>query len=279
MTDFTVYPRSAWTSVLPRGSAGPDENDSLPNFNHSQILGKVVHYSGTPASRPLIQQDTRRLLDSIRRYNMDTKGYSDIAYNLAVSGREEGVWELRGLINRGAANGNTTTNSQYPSILCILAIDEKPNDLMLRNLKNAVKLVEAHIPNTRKSVKGHRDMRDTTCPGDYLYNIIKNPNFWAVTDTTPPARPPFTCPLPVGPLSEGDSGPAVFDLISQLGFWRYYTARNDGSYGPMTRRAVAQLQEDLKSQGRYNYNIDGQFGKYTRAGWCGLLEVLYNMAG
>ncbi len=274
-----VYPRSEWTNVLPRGSAGPDESDALPNFNPSLLLGKVVHYSGTPASYPLIKRETRALLESVRVYNMVTKGYSDIAYNLAVSGREAGVWELRGLTNRGAANGNSTTNGQYPSILCILAIDERPNDLMLANLKDAVKLVEARYPQTRASTKGHRDMRDTSCPGQITYDIIKNPAFWETPNVTPPNPPTWTCPLPVGNLSPGDSGVLVFGLISQLSFWGYYTARNDGVYGTYVSRAVAALQEDLKEQGRYDYSIDGQYGRYTRAGWCGLLEALSKMAG
>lgn len=100
----------------------------------------------------------------------------------------------------------------------------------------------------------------------------------------PPGTPPkppasFICPFPTAglPLKVGARGEHVRVLQQQLHFWgrQLYgsdTVYADGVYGPKTSAAVGRWQIHLVSQGRLKASdVDGLFGKTTRAASCKLL--------
>jgi peptidoglycan hydrolase-like protein with peptidoglycan-binding domain len=69
--------------------------------------------------------------------------------------------------------------------------------------------------------------------------------------------------LPLPKLKRGDVGSGVSLLQEVLSFWRYYTKRIDGEFGPMTEAAVAAWQVDLQ---QYNCGeADGIYGPRTHA--------------
>jgi peptidoglycan hydrolase-like protein with peptidoglycan-binding domain len=72
-----------------------------------------------------------------------------------------------------------------------------------------------------------------------------------------------TAALPQPTLRRGNRGANVELLQQVLAFWRYYTARCDGDFGPKTEAAVAAWQVELQ---RYNSGkADGIFGPRTHA--------------
>jgi hypothetical protein len=69
--------------------------------------------------------------------------------------------------------------------------------------------------------------------------------------------------LPQPTLRRGDRGAAVELLQQVLSFWRYYTKRCDGDFGPLTEAAVAAWQAELQ---RYDCGkADGIYGPRTHA--------------
>lgn len=279
-----VHSRSEWTAVNPQGSPVDlnDEVDGLPNFRQDEVKGVAIHYGGTTFDLAAI--DPRNHFEAIRRNDMVNLRYSDIKYNLGCAPREEGVWALRGLVNKGGANGSgsngqtaSTNNAQYVAIYLQLGAEEKPTDLLLDNLRDARNLVLAAYPNAT-DIKPHRWFRPTACPGDYVMSAVFNKDgspkktFWNKEPEAPVGE--YKCPLPLPSLREGDRNIRVVELQHQLGFWGYYNANADGVYGPITRWGVATLQNDLKKWGYYDQVVDGMYGQFTYDGWCTHLKGL-----
>jgi hypothetical protein len=102
---------------------------------------------------------------------MDTHGWSDIAYNEAVD-QDGNVYALRGLRNRSAANGTTTTNGQYGAILLVLAPGEKPTRALVDAVRRRVARHRDLFPGSR-SIVGHGDLKSTTCPGPIVLTAIR----------------------------------------------------------------------------------------------------------
>jgi hypothetical protein len=282
-----VFPRREWTATLP-ANAGvdlADEIDGLPNFVAKEVKGMAIHYFGSTGD--LGHRDVRGVFEQARKQDMDVKHYSDIMYNTGVANNEAGVFELRGLVNKGAANGGTEkkparyNNAQYPSTLCVLGATEKPTDTLFENLLWARQLHLAKYPDA-PDVRPHLYFKPTSCPGEQVLSVCFNKDysmkktFWDQLPL-PPANPAYVCPAPQVPLTEGAVGQEVYNLQALLAFFGYYNVTQDGVYGNITRWGVALLQNDLHNGGFYPYNTDGYYGPKTIEGWCKLLNVLWEM--
>lgn len=96
---------------------------------------------------------------------MDGRGWSDIAYQVAVDqwGR---AWILRGLTVQSAANGNEALNERYGALLLVLVKGERPTEAMLSTARGVIADFRDHYPNGRL-IKGHGEIRPdgTDCPG------------------------------------------------------------------------------------------------------------------
>jgi hypothetical protein len=108
---------------------------------------------------------------SIQNYHMDTQGWSDIAYNLAVC--EHGyIFEGRGKGKGSGANGTSDANHNYPSV-CALVGENDPQPSALDNgIADAVAKLRGWGVGT--SMRGHRDFVSTACPGNAIYNKMKD---------------------------------------------------------------------------------------------------------
>ena len=155
-----VHARSEWTTRPPR---------STTPYVASEVKGAAIHWLGPPASNA----DVPALLRGIQSFHMNTNGWSDVAYNLAVDQRGD-VWVLRGLNVRSAANGNATVNRQYVAVVALLGQGQKPSADMMRGLRDAVMLVQNRYPHAT-AVRGHQDVSPdgTACPGPDLMAAIR----------------------------------------------------------------------------------------------------------
>jgi len=111
------------------------------------------------------------LMRSIQNYHMDTQGWTDIAYNLAVC--EHGyIFEGRGKGKGSGANGTSDANHNYPAI-CALVGENDPQPKVLDNgIADAVAMM--HSWGVGSAMKGHRDFVSTSCPGNSIYNKMKD---------------------------------------------------------------------------------------------------------
>lgn len=180
-----INARSSWGARAPK----------VTPTDAGELKLAVIHHSVN--SNGYSQPSVPAMLRSIQAYHMDANGWNDIAYNFAVD-RFGGVWEARaGGIDRAIIGGhaygfNTATTgvvvlgdyrSVAPSSASVAAVE----DVI------AWKLAQHHTPVTgtvtyrstvdthfgpagtavvRDRVVGHRDVRQTSCPGDGLQSRL-----------------------------------------------------------------------------------------------------------
>lgn len=198
------------------------------SFDARQIKGACIHYAGyTIRTEPMVT------LRNIQRYHLDTRGWYDIAYNVAV-GQDGSVWELRGLDIENGAHGRRRLNRAYVAVLALLGPDQDPTEAMVKGLQETVRLVRAKYPDATKVV-GHRDLRATMCPGDALAEMIDD-GVLEPPLTERPARSSEGLPGYPKPLQVGDEGAAVARLQRALG------VQQDGKFGPKTYAKLCLVQ-------------------------------------
>jgi hypothetical protein len=156
---MVVYlPRSAWNARPPNAGAG--------TLTVSRVEGAVIHWPGTGSTSVIHSQAAvASALRGWQDYHMDTRGWSDIAYQVAVdqAGR---AWTLRGLRTQSGANGNNDVNERYGAILLVLVTGEQPTAA----LKATTRAVIADFRNLYPrgtAIKPHSAVRPdpTDCPG------------------------------------------------------------------------------------------------------------------
>lgn len=183
----TYLPRSAWGARAPRGSTA---------LVASQVLGTALHWPGM--AKPIDATGDigkRRVASALRgwqNYHMDSRGWSDIAYCIAVdqAGR---AWTLRGLNIRSGANGDATVNRQYGAILLVLAPGEKPSAAMLATTRGVIADFRKRFPKGT-AIKPHSAVRPegTDCPGSAARAAIARGDFTPKTPVQTEADMPLT---------------------------------------------------------------------------------------
>lgn len=130
----------------------------------------VVHHSDTPQC--FTELDCKRRVKNIQNYHMNHNGWDDIGYNFLIGG-DGNVYEGRGADIVGAHVRGYNSVS-----LGICVIGNYQTASPTRKTLNALKNILDCMKRRKKlksdySLKGHRDLGRTTCPGRNLYNIIK----------------------------------------------------------------------------------------------------------
>lgn len=148
--------RAQWGARAPRSGPGL--------LTTSRVEGIAVHWPGM--SSPLRGvKAVSGALRSWQTFHMDTKGWSDIAYQEAID-QDGNCYVLRGLATQSGANGDLETNEDYGALLLILAPGETPSAAMCATVRNRIKAHRALFPNSKRIV-GHGEIRPepTACPG------------------------------------------------------------------------------------------------------------------
>lgn len=169
----TYLPRSAW-------NARP-ANGSTP-LVAAEVEGTALHWPGM--AEPISSQDAvASALRGWQDWHMDGRGWSDIAYQVAVdqAGR---AWTLRGLTTRSAANGDADVNRRYGAILLVLAPGEEPSDEMSATVCGVIADFRAIYPNGT-AIEPHSAVRPagTDCPGDAARAAITRGDFTPTEET------------------------------------------------------------------------------------------------
>jgi hypothetical protein len=174
VTVATYLPRSAW-GARPRNGGGR-------SLSTARVEGEALHWPGM-SSRIDATGDAgaRRVASALRGwqdYHMDVRGWSDIAYMVAIdqAGR---AWTLRGLNVQSGANGNEDVNERFGAFLLVLGPGEEPTAAMKATVRAVIMDFRALFPRAAPKPKGHRDVRPegTDCPGDRAYAAIQRGDF------------------------------------------------------------------------------------------------------
>jgi hypothetical protein len=183
----TYLPRSAWGARPSRGAVA---------LAQSQVEGEALHWPGM--AKPINatgDAGQRRVASALRGwqdYHMDGRGWSDIAYMVAIdqAGR---AWTLRGLNIRSGANGDADVNRRFGAFLLVLAPGEKPSAAMVATTKGVITDFRKRFPHARAKPYGHRDVRPrnsagqetTDCPGPAAEALINAGGFTPGASTPP----------------------------------------------------------------------------------------------
>lgn len=215
------------------------------SFNwHPSIF--VIHWGGytNPGYFSVLLEQIAyemKILRGWQRYHMQTRGWSDIAYNYAV-GNSGMIYELRGTHRPGA------TKYHNDSAIAVVWIGGKGHTISDAAYATMARIMQENpdIP-----VSYHRAFRQTECPGDTWINWVKNKGYLADIVSAPVVSP-TTGEYNMHTLERGDG----------------FDSKGTGAL----RTAVKAAQAMLADRGFLDANttddtcgIDGLFGSGTEA--------------
>ena len=234
-----LYSRSDW---LGKGHTAPTIKRAQTEI--------YIHYPG--ASGTIGRESHAATVSRLRGYHRMhtvTNGWSDIAYNYAVSQNGD-VYSLRGRDRQCGGNGGTTTNRRGQAILVLVGNNEQPTQDAIEGVRWAIAHIQEKHPGAKK-ILGHRDSFEasTACPGNILHGMVRKGVFYgskkgggkapAVPSggASKPAPKPAAKPKPSGKIAEdGRLGTVtVKALQKRLG------VTQDGRAGEDTWRALQKL--------------------------------------
>ncbi|XP_037953973.1 peptidoglycan-recognition protein LB-like [Teleopsis dalmanni] len=136
----------------------------------------IIHHSYNPGVC-LTEDACKASMRSVQNFHMDEHGWADIGYSFAI-GADGNVYEARGYNVVGAHAPNY--NSQSIGLLLIGNFVEKlPPAPMLQVAQDFIKYsIETGQLRKDYILYGHRQVRDTECPGAALYAEIQKWKHW-----------------------------------------------------------------------------------------------------
>lgn len=196
-------------------------------------------------------------VQAIQRFHMDSRGWSDIAYSFLVD-VDGTVYEGRGA---GMSGAHTRGHNSVSHAIC--AIGNYQTILPPSGLLVSVARLVAHGHERgwwpSKLSGGHRDVGQTSCPGQRLYERIGDINRMALSSGKD-----------LDVLQRGDKGPRVRTLQARLTWYRDDIELEwDGVYGPATEAAVKKFQ---RATGIFGKDEDPD-GIWTGTEWFVLLRT------
>jgi hypothetical protein len=159
--------------------------DARPPRQRAQILDRapeqiIVHHTATPNTKDYSMAQAYRLSRIVQRFHMESRGWDDIGEQLTISrggyvmeGRNRSLAAIRAgrhVIGAQALGHNDRT----------LGIESEgtysdapvPVQLWSSLVDTCAWLCEVYDLNPYRAIKGHRDLGDTECPGDVLYERL-----------------------------------------------------------------------------------------------------------
>ena len=109
--------------------------------------------------------------DTIRDWHVNGNGWSDIGYHYIVLGNGEVVSGRH--VNKTGAHCKGHNKGSIGICVTGNTSVEPPNTQQLQSLWGKIKMLLEEYGLERSDVYGHQDCGTTECPGDYLYEFVK----------------------------------------------------------------------------------------------------------
>lgn len=141
----------------------------------------IIHHSYIPEAC-FDSESCQKAMRSMQSFHQDDRGWNDIGYTFAIGGDGQ-IYEGRGFNVIGAHAPRYNNRSVG---ICLIGDwrKELPPQKMMDSVKRLIEhgLTEGEI-SSNYILLGHRQVRDTECPGEALFNeISKWPHFQAETE-------------------------------------------------------------------------------------------------
>lgn len=231
--------------IIPASKWGREITENAPRIRSAAIVELTVHYTGAPAVN-VAKNDVAAYIKRIEREHKARPGenMSTLGYNFLIDefGR---VWEGRGWGTRNGANGTQSNDTSISVCILVGVKDNKISPVVI----DAVRALRAEASRRFKReliVKGHRDHKATSCPGEEIYKLVRNGAFLkapgGAVDTPEPTPSPAPRPCSSQTLARGDSGACVIELQRRLRAAGENPGPADGDFGVKTEAAVKSFQ-------------------------------------
>ncbi|CAL8105787.1 unnamed protein product [Calicophoron daubneyi] len=155
----TVVSRSEW------GARSPVEETLM--FDPKPYA--IIHHTATSTCSG---NHCKAVVRAIQNFHMDTRGWWDIGYNFLI-GADGVVYEGRGWGVVGA-HAKGWNNVSYGFSVIGDFMTNRPTKAALKAVRAIIKqaVKRGYLTRTYKLL-GHRDVGNTSCPGDAFYEVIK----------------------------------------------------------------------------------------------------------
>ena len=192
------------TTYVTRAQIGLRKPTNSTALVPAAVLNTAFHYPGMASTINAVgDAGFRRVCSALRgwqAYHMDTRGWSDIAYCVAIDqvGR---AYTLRGINIKSGANGDNTVNQKYGAVLLVLGNNEEPSAAMAATARAVMQDYRVRFSRIPRRPTWHGAIRpggtasdpSTDCPGKRAITQIKAGKFDAAST---PIQPPTTPTIP-----------------------------------------------------------------------------------
>ncbi|KAK3794040.1 hypothetical protein RRG08_028472 [Elysia crispata] len=158
-------------AIVSRSGWGARAPNYVTYLSQQPVQYAFIHHSASP-SECLTRDRCAAAVRSFQNYHMDTRGWADVGYSFLIGG-EGTVFEGRGWDRVGAHTGG------YNSVglgFCFIGNFQNQSPPQIQ-LDAAQRLIDCGVSlgklRSDYTVRGHRDMSSTDCPGNNLYSIIR----------------------------------------------------------------------------------------------------------
>lgn len=205
--------------------------------------GVAIHWPGARTDfRARPHEHHQRFMRQWQEMHMEDQGQNDIGYGsvlcpcgILMMGRTEPDKPLV----RVGSNGTADANRRYTSVQMMLGTQEPPTDLEITWLGEAVAWLRSK--GWGPAVVGHRDLSQTSCPGDALYAAL--PRIRAAADRAAGGSRPQPAPSPI-PEPEHEEGDTTMYVVRSVAGAAYIVdgPRATGLY-------TSDIVDQLRKQG------------------------------
>lgn len=157
---MTIVGREEW-------GARPATSSSFHTLSAESIL--FVHYSAGQSRSIDTKAEQFATIHSIQNYHMDHNGWSDIGYHFIVF-QARGAIKIARVFQGRPLDRVPAAQAGYNYGNIAVCVVAGPGEAIGRMTVNRIRSIYARVP--AQTVKGHRDVNSTSCPGDNLYSKL-----------------------------------------------------------------------------------------------------------
>jgi hypothetical protein len=224
-------------------------SDIVPIWNQRPVK-ILVHHTATPNQADVSQDAAFRLARSIQNYHMDVRGWLDTGQHLTISrggfvmeGRHRSLEVLR--IGQRQVEGAHCTGQNVVAVGIEnegTYIDVDPPGVLWDRLRDMCAYICQQYGIAPTEIYGHRDFKNTACPGDRLYGMLPRlrGEVGGVLGQRVDRRAAQKASWPL--LRAGDRGATVTAAQYLLRDARMTEAAPDGTFDVGTEQAVRRFQ-------------------------------------